>query len=202
MASSIITAPRPCKNCGETDRYKDGKCKACVRARVKRYAEKNREAVLAYGRQWRQDNIEKVRAADRKRSIEYRLQNPEKRKAVQDRYVLANKERVANASRSWKARNPIAVRLMAATRRQRLASGCPSSRPTAKFINDLLELQRGKCACCRTSIKKNNHIDHVIPLAKGGEHSRRNIQLLCPPCNLAKNAKHPVDFMQERGFLM
>jgi hypothetical protein len=29
-----------------------------------------------------------------------------------------------------------------------------------------------------------------------------NVQLLCPPCNLKKHAKDPIQFMQERGFLL
>ena len=34
MADQIL---RVCPNCEGTDRYKDGKCKACVRLRVKAY---------------------------------------------------------------------------------------------------------------------------------------------------------------------
>lgn len=202
MAETIIPEARPCKTCGGTERYKDGKCKSCVRDRVKRRADKIRESLRAYSRKWRLDNLEKVRAIDRARSIEYRKKNPEKRKAAEDRYVTANKERVAASRRGWKKRNPAAVRLMAATRRKRIASLCQDTRPTARDIRDLLEKQKGKCACCRCDIRKSYHIDHIFPLSKGGEHSKQNIQLLCPPCNLAKHAKHPVDFMQERGFLI
>ena len=41
-----------------------------------------------------------------------------------------------------------------------------------------------------------------MPLARGGKHEASNLQLLCPPCNMSKNAKHPIDFMQQRGFLL
>lgn len=40
------------------------------------------------------------------------------------------------------------------------------------------------------------------PLARGGTNQRTNLQLLCPPCNLSKSAKDPIDFMQSRGFLL
>lgn len=33
------------------------------------------------------------------------------------------------------------------------------------------------------------HIDHVIPLARGGADSEENLQLLCRPCNLRKGAR-------------
>lgn len=46
------------------------------------------------------------------------------------------------------------------------------------------------------------HLDHVMPLALGGSNTDDNMQLLRDRCNLQKHAKHPVDFMQERGFLL
>jgi hypothetical protein len=33
-------------------------------------------------------------------------------------------------------------------------------------------------------------------------HTDFNVQLLCATCNLNKNAKDPIDFMQSRGFLL
>jgi 5-methylcytosine-specific restriction endonuclease McrA len=48
----------------------------------------------------------------------------------------------------------------------------------------------------------NYHIDHIMPLALGGSNTDDNIQLLRQRCNNQKCAKHPVDFMQSRGFLL
>jgi 5-methylcytosine-specific restriction endonuclease McrA len=45
-------------------------------------------------------------------------------------------------------------------------------------------------------------MDHIMPLARGGKHSPANIQLLCPPCNLRKSAKHPIDYMRQLGWLL
>lgn len=69
-------------------------------------------------------------------------------------------------------------------------------------VKELMRLQRGRCAVCRVALAKSGvHVDHVMPLHRGGEHEGANLQLLCPTCNRAKSAKHPVDFMRERGFL-
>ena len=39
----------------------------------------------------------------------------------------------------------------------------------------------------RTSIK---HVDHIIPIAKGGETKLYNLQTFCETCNLGKSDLH------------
>jgi 5-methylcytosine-specific restriction endonuclease McrA len=52
----------------------------------------------------------------------------------------------------------------------------------------LLVWQRdgGRCAKCGSQEKLE--YDHIIPLAKGGSNTARNIQLLCENCNRSKGA--------------
>ncbi|HQR22811.1 MAG TPA: HNH endonuclease signature motif containing protein [Burkholderiaceae bacterium] len=67
----------------------------------------------------------------------------------------------------------------------------------------LFKLQRGRCAACRVRfVRKQLELDHVVPLAVGGEHDDRNLQLLCMPCNRSKGTKAPEQFMRERGMLL
>lgn len=66
----------------------------------------------------------------------------------------------------------------------------------------LYELQRGKCACCCKPLGNNYHLDHRVPLARGGRNEDCNMQLLRAKCNMQKSAKDPIEFMQERGFLL
>lgn len=42
--------------------------------------------------------------------------------------------------------------------------------------------------------KRPWHIDHVIPLSRGGVDGPENLTLSCERCNLSKRAKHPRDF--------
>lgn len=199
-----------CKNCGSTDFYeKDGKCKACVIARVKAYALKNPEKVKkAHAEKYKRKaaDIAKKAAEDRKNNPEkYKkknalcyLKNLEANRQKRRTYYSLHKEEARKRMQAWHEANPKANSAYGQNRRARISGKRISPTIGAK----LLSLQKGKCACCRTNLGKSFHLDHVIPLALGGENIDSNIQLLCKTCNLKKHAKHPVDFMQSRGYLL
>lgn len=173
-----------------------------------RYREKHREKINAKTRQWKRENKERCAATNalyrlqnkekcREYAIRYHKENPEKRAAWQ----AANPEKRKAARSKWSAANPEACRIYIQNRRSRkLKSGGNLSKGLAA---KLFELQRGKCACgCKQQLGDGYHMDHIIPLALGGSNTDDNIQLLRAECNQKKGAKHPVDFMQSRGFLL
>ena len=53
----------------------------------------------------------------------------------------------------------------------------------------LLTRQRARCADCRKSIRQGYHLDHILPLAQGGQSTLANLQLLCAKCNSSKGAR-------------
>lgn len=101
------------------------------------------------------------------------------------------------ALQAYRTANPDKVREWSQRRRGRKTGRLP--RGTVKF---LLEKQRCRCAICTKSIKAAYHVDHIMPLALGGMHEPLNIQILCPTCNVRKNAKHPIRYAQELGRLL
>lgn len=112
-----------------------------------------------------------------------------------------NREKIIARSILWKASHPESARAHKQNRRakQRASGG----RLSTGLARRLLVLQKSRCACCKEKIdQRGYHLDHIMPLALDGENVDSNIQLLCPPCNRNKHAKHPVDFMQSRGFLI
>lgn len=49
------------------------------------------------------------------------------------------------------------------------------------------------CVCLRCGKRRRRadlHVDHIIPLSKGGRTSTHNAQVLCKTCNLAKGNRH------------
>jgi 5-methylcytosine-specific restriction endonuclease McrA len=103
----------------------------------------------------------------------------------------------AEQVRNYRRRNPEKAREFSHRRSERKVGRLP--RGTIKSIG---ERQRWRCAVCSKSIKKKYHVDHILPLALGGGHEPSNIQLTCPPCNLRKGTKHPIDFMRSLGRLL
>lgn len=170
----------------------ESSCKKCG----KDYRIKNAIAIKTYSANYRAKNTEKIAAIQNK----YRSENPEKIKIANEKHRNANKDKTAARSAAWEKANPEARRINKLNRRAKeRAAGGKLSKDIAKR---LFKLQRGKCPCCKKSLGDNYHRDHKMPLALGGANEDWNIQLLCPSCNLSKQAKHPIEFMQSRGFLI
>jgi 5-methylcytosine-specific restriction endonuclease McrA len=106
----------------------------------------------------------------------------------------------AASLRAYRAKNPDKVREFAMRRKvAKSESGKSLPRGTIARIG---AMQRWLCAICKTSVKRGYHLDHVMPLARGGEHAPRNLQLLCQTCNVRKSAKDPIDYMRSLGRLL
>jgi hypothetical protein len=70
-------------------------------------------------------------------------------------------------------------------------------------LAEILKAQKNRCAACRTSLSRaKKHVDHIVPVARGGSNERANLQYLCQRCNLRKNAKDALTFMRELGRLL
>lgn len=226
MAAEHFNAHLECKKCGTTDRNSSGRCKTCAKASTLKWRAENAAHVKETKKAWRAANAEKIKewAASyaeknkdvlRQRVYSYRAKNPSAARAINAKWAAKNseylrvknanwyslnREKVAAKASNYRKMNPDKVRLFRHNRKARInSSGGVLSKG---LLNRLFKLQKGICPCCRKPLGKNYHMDHIIPLAKGGTNTDDNIQLLRQKCNAQKAARHPVDFMQSRGFLL
>lgn len=73
--------------------------------------------------------------------------------------------------------------------------GSYSESEIAKMLID----QSGQCVYCQCDITGGFHIDHILPVSRGGSSNIENLQLLCPFCNLSKGAKTHEEFLIKRN---
>ena len=161
------------------------------------------------------------RAERRKLSLQkYAEKHPDRLKESQKKYKMAHPEKRRAVVKKWDDENREYKRLQAKNRyfsnvewyRKQQAVNSHNRRARIKKVGGTLSpnifeklfaLQKGKCACCKADLKKvKPHIDHVYPIALGGPNTDDNVQLLCMHCNHQKSWRHPVDFMQDKGFLL
>ena len=122
--------------------------------------------------QWYSDNRELQVC----RASEWSREHPERRKEI------------ANA---WARRNPESGRQSTQRRRTRKVSN-----GVFKVADrDLLRLTSASCYHCGAS---SEHIDHIIPISRGGSHSIGNLGPMCAQCNQSKGAKTYAEFRYGR----
>lgn len=170
---------KPCRNCGGVDWYGDGKCKACVSERQRRYYRENPEPKKANTKRWKQQNPERKKELDKN----WGKRNPDKVKANAKRYIENNREKAMESRRRWRAYNP--EKKMAIEHKRRAKQISSGGTYTAAEWRSLIAHYGGKCLCCgRDDVALT--VDHVIPISKGGSNSIDNIQPLCLSCNSRK----------------
>ena len=214
----------PCSNHGHIClRYTcNGRCLFCH----KQYHDKNRELILKEMKKYRDSNSEslsllwknwykKNSSKHKERNKEYRKNNLQTLKEKDSLYYIKNsksvkyrariwyynnRERAVANAKKWSESNREKVRFYSRvnSNNRRKAEG----RHTKEDIDKLYCLQKGKCANCKISVGKKYHVDHIMPIFLGGSNYSKNLQILCPKCNLKKSSKHPIDWAQENGRLL
>lgn len=149
------------------------------------YYDANSEKIIERARAYYAENTEYCRQRNRA----YRIANAEACAVRSRAYAMANPEKTAEIKRNQRAR-------------KRNAGGSHSSAD----IRGIFQNQRGLCANCQTKLIKSGakkyHVDHIMPLSKGGSNDKYNLQCLCAECNQRKHAKDPLSWAAENGRLL
>jgi 5-methylcytosine-specific restriction endonuclease McrA len=141
------------------------------RAYQREHYRKNRESRLAAVKAYRAENRDEVNA---------------RRRAANKR----DRPKISAAMQRWRNENPDKWRPIhrkkEALRRARLR-GCEAEAidPAVVFERD-----EGVCGICGGAVDPADwHMDHVVPIARGGPHVYANVQVAHPRCNSSKGAK-------------
>ena len=210
MATSNHTIPRLCLDCAADISHRGVASKRCVDCRQLRDKQRQnnwRKAKLINNPEWRESINARQRA-------DYReiVASQERKEALRSTHRII--------SLRWYRRNgarPEIVEQRNGLRRQRYATDKHyrshqldynrlrrrkwDSTVNREAIAHQMECQRGRCANCRKGIRKGYHLDHIFPLAQGGQSTLANLQLLCRRCNSSKGDKlvyYPPDGGQGR----
>lgn len=117
--------------------------------------------------------------------------NPDigQRRQYMRKYLLLNRQRINALSRGWAKQNREYRRYSNTLRR---ASG----RITFEEWQKVVLAASGKCQVCGDT--ENLHVDHIVPVARGGRTEPGNLQLLCRFCNISKGAKPFTEWLPLR----
>lgn len=208
MGEEILRQPegRVCRRCAVV--FIGKFCAPCA----KKSKDDWRKANPDYIKQYREKNKEKI-----KRDVaKYQLENKAKIDEYKKNHRIENLARYTEnaakayaedsvarraAVKAWKKENPSKVKVI--NQNRRALKKYNGGKLSSGIVQRLMSLQKNRCACCCADLNDSgHHVDHIIPLSKGGAHDDANIQLLCPTCNLSKRDKLPIEFMQSRGFLI
>lgn len=179
--TSTLTAD--CSVCGRAGVRRNGRyfiCKVKYDECQQRYCEENKDLLRqkARARLHRRygDPVARERILESNRS--YRLRNPDKMAAQNKKWRVENKDRsvaLANRRRGLKHTTQSEV----VSRRE------------------VYERDEATCGICGTHVDwEDFHVDHIVPLSRGGTHTYDNVQCAHAECNQRKHAK--MDFVLQK----
>jgi 5-methylcytosine-specific restriction endonuclease McrA len=160
----------------------------------KEYRKENKYQINEGLRIWRKENPERAKEISSKSYAKHREERLESvRSSYQD-----NKEYHKERNRKYREENIDSILLNNRRRRKRLDK---FPRIRQNEVDQLLENFDHKCAYCSISVKRgeNLHLDHKIPLCRGGDHTIDNLAPACEICNLKKGKLTDIEFLQRIG---
>jgi 5-methylcytosine-specific restriction endonuclease McrA len=125
------------------------------------------------------------------KSRRWRVAHPNGNRDKRRKYRANNLLNARESTSKWQKENPENHRINEHIRRTRITKA--GGRYTLKEWNELCAKYNFTCLCCTK--KTILTPDHIIPVAKGGSSSIRNIQPLCQICNSRKGVAD-TDFRQ------
>jgi len=136
-----------------------------------------------------------VSEIDKLRNNKYYKCNIERKKIMHREYSESYRDKYPSKQSEYQKSNKLKFREYAQKRR------ALKDNNLGFIFSGMIELlscvQDKMCFYCSVSIEENSHLDHKLPLSRGGKHTWSNLCLACPSCNLRKHTKTAEEFMSE-----
>lgn len=130
------------------------------------------------------------------KNSEYVKNNPEKIISIQRNWYLKNKEIKKEKGKIYRITSDTYKQnhLLQTQNRRALKFTTSDNSINIDNVQLIKEKQFSKCTYCKQELLEF-HLDHIMPLSRGGKHTIDNIQLLCPSCNLRKSNKTHEEYV-------
>lgn len=131
----------------------------------------------------------------------------EQRTIFYRKYTEQNKTKIQELQREWRKKNPNYPAEWREKNRS-FHNSKESKRRTIKAKNGVFKITKSELdklyssPCVNCGSTEKIHMDHIIPISRGGQHSIGNLQPLCASCNIRKSNKFMIEWkqlMKERG---
>lgn len=175
-------------------------CKSCEKEYSKIYRKNNKEIMKKSKSEYYFNNVNEIKIKQK----EYRENNKDillfKKREQSKVYRENNKDKILKYRKKYNKSLSCKISKKNYKHRRRAIEkvGDLTHKQLLKLENNI-----NKCYWCNNKIINNNyHIDHYVPLSKGGEHTINNLVVSCPNCNLKKGNKDPYEFALTKGKLL
>lgn len=131
-----------------------------------------------------------------KRSKKYYENTRESRLEYFKELYTKNRSLILNRNKLYRVANKekLSINRRIRKNKRRALERNASGDHTSIEIEKLYQEQDGFCYWCDRELDSGYHVDHVIPLSRGGTNFIENIVISCPTCNLSKGSKLPSEW--------
>jgi 5-methylcytosine-specific restriction endonuclease McrA len=160
-------------------------CKSCRAAHNRSFYLANSERIKARVSQWQKEHQEQRRQYNQ----EWSARNKEHRAEYNRRYAREHPEQMKEHQRRKRQKNQEQARVYALNYLSRRRAN--EGRISLADVRERYQRQNGQCNWCSVDVGDKFHVDHVIPVSRGGSNLIGNIVITCPSCNMSKGNKLP-----------
>lgn len=187
------------------------KNKEKIKISQKKYYDHNKDKKWEYEKKRREHEDVKIKIKENSK----KFYNTEQAKQKRKEYYELNREKILERQKEHRLNNSDDFKSIQRKYRQSvkgiIAEKNKYHNRRTNYVNgDVTNLQlknlyenTKNCYWCGKKLVHNNiHLDHYIPISKGGIHTISNLVLACSSCNLSKSDKDPVQFANSIGKLL